>query len=46
MDEGLDTLGYSTRDMPLVATEPVNWWRKGTAFLKAKFSGKKYGSSF
>lgn len=46
LDVWLETQGYSYRELPLVSTEPVNWWRKGTAFLKAKFSGKKYGSSF
>lgn len=27
-------------------TEPVNWVKKGTAFLQAKFFGKKYKESF
>jgi hypothetical protein len=26
--------------------EKINWWKKGTAFLKAKFSHKKYEGSF
>ena len=26
--------------------EPINWVKKGGAFLKAKFFGKKYGASF
>jgi hypothetical protein len=27
-------------------TEPINWWVKGTSFLKAKFFGQKYTKSF
>lgn len=46
MDVWLETNGYAYQELPLVSTEPVNWWKKGTSFLKAKFSGKKYGSSF
>lgn len=26
--------------------EKINWWKKGTAFLKAKFVGKRYEGSF
>ena len=29
-----------------MSTEPVNWWKKGTGFLMAKFVGKKYTKSF
>ena len=46
LDVWLETNGYAYQELPLVSTEPVNWWKKGTSFLKAKFSGKKYGSSF
>ena len=46
LDVWLETNGYAYCELPLVSTEPVNWWKKGTSFLKAKFSGKKYGSSF
>ena len=46
LDVWLETNGYAYKELPLVSTEPVNWWKKGTSFLKAKFSGKKYGSSF
>ena len=27
-------------------TERINWWKKGTSFLKAKFFKKKYTQSF
>ena len=33
-------------EIPLIHMEKINWWKKGTAFLKAKFSGKKYSGSF
>ena len=34
------------RELPCLHMEPVNWWKKGTAFLKAKFIHQKYGASF
>ena len=46
LDVWLETQGYSYQELPLVSPEPVNWWRKGTSFLKAKFLGRKYGASF
>ncbi|MDN0069402.1 MULTISPECIES: DUF4422 domain-containing protein [Collinsella] len=33
-------------EMPTVSPEPVDWVRKGSSFLAAKFLGRKYGSSF
>ena len=33
-------------EMPTVSPEPVDWVKKGSSFLAAKFFGKKYGSSF
>ncbi len=35
-----------TKAIGLVYMEPVNWFKKGTAFLKAKFFRKKYDKSF
>lgn len=35
-----------TMEIPCVHMENVNWWKKGTSFLKAKFFGKKYEGSF
>ncbi len=32
--------------LPLIHTDKVNWFVKGTAFLAAKFMGKKYEKSF
>lgn len=34
------------KEIPLIHMEKINWWKKGGSFLKAKFSGKKYESSF
>lgn len=34
------------KEIPVISTEKVNWLKKGTAFLKAKFFGKKYEKSF
>lgn len=34
------------REVPFMYFEKVDLFRKGTSFLKAKFLGKKYGSSF
>lgn len=33
-------------EIPCAHMEKINWWKKGTAFLKAKFFGKKYEGSF
>jgi hypothetical protein len=30
------------RTLPYLYTEKINWWRKGTRFLKAKFMNTKY----
>ena len=38
--------GIKICEVPLLSTEPVNWWVKGSAFLKAKFGGQKYDKSF
>lgn len=34
------------KELPFIHMEKINWWKKGTAFLKAKFVGKKYEGSF
>ena len=33
-------------ELPCIYTEKVNWLRKGTAFLSAKFLHKRYKNSF
>ncbi|MCD7790247.1 MAG: DUF4422 domain-containing protein [Bacteroides thetaiotaomicron] len=34
------------KEIPCIHMEKINWWKKGEAFLKAKFAGKKYEGSF
>lgn len=34
------------KELPFVYGEKINWFRKGAAFLMAKFFGKKYDRSF
>ena len=34
------------KEIPFIHMEKINWWKKGGAFLKAKFVGKKYSGSF
>lgn len=46
LDVWLKTNGYPYEELPAVSTEPVDWWKKGTGFLMAKFAGKKYTKSF
>lgn len=46
LDVWIKTKGYSYTELPIVSTEPVNWWKKGTGFLMAKFDSKKYTKSF
>lgn len=33
-------------EIPMMNMEKVNWWKKGSLFLAAKFLGKKYDESF
>ena len=33
-------------EIPCIHMEKINWWKKGTAFLKAKYFRKKYEGSF
>lgn len=33
-------------EISYIHMEKINWWKKGTAFLEAKFLGKKYEGSF
>ena len=34
------------KELPYQHMEKINWWKKSTAFLKAKFVGKRYEGSF
>ena len=46
LDVWLNTKGYKYEEVKVISMEKVNWWKKGTSFLKAKLFGKKYGKSF
>ncbi len=46
LDVWLNKNGYSVKEVPVMSMEKVNWFKKGGAFLLAKFTGKKYGKSF
>lgn len=46
LDPWLATNGLSYAELPVVSPEPVDWVKKGTSFLAAKFLGKKYDKSF
>ena len=46
LDVWLNTKGYSYKEVKVISMEKVNWVKKGTSFLKAKFFGEKYGKSF
>ena len=46
LDVWLNTKGYKYEEVKVMSMEKVNWFKKGTSFLKAKFFGEKYGKSF
>lgn len=46
LDVWLDVYGYDYAELPTISPEPVDWWKKGTSFLMAKYAGKKYEKSF
>lgn len=46
MDVWLSTSGYRYAELPVLSPEPVNWAKKGSGFLMAKFCGQRYVASF
>lgn len=46
LDPWLETNGYHYAELPVVSPEPINWWKKGTGFIQAKFFGRTYNKSF
>ena len=46
LDVWINTKGYKYKEVKFMDMQPVDWWKKGTSFLKAKFTGKKYEKSF
>ena len=46
LDVYINTNNLSYKEVRFMDMEYINWWKKGTSFLKAKFFGKKYEGSF
>ncbi len=46
LDVYLRTNNLTYKEVKVIDIENINWWKKGTSFLLAKFFGKKYGKSF
>lgn len=46
LDVWINTKGYNYKEVKFMSIQPVDWWKKGTSFLRAKFTGKKYKGSF
>jgi len=46
LDVWLTKNNYSYKEIPFIYMEKINWYKKITGFLKAKFFDKKYGESF
>ncbi len=46
LDVWLRTNKIGFKEIKVVNIEKINWWKKGTSFLKAKFGKEKYGKSF
>ena len=45
-DVWLNKNNLTYKEINLLDMQKINWWKKGTSFLKAKFFGKKYDKSF
>ena len=46
LDIWINTNKLNYKEVKVIDMQNVNWLKKGTAFLTAKFTGKKYGKSF
>ncbi len=46
LDVWINTNNLKYEEVKVIDIEKVNWLKKGTSFLLAKFTGKKYGKSF
>lgn len=46
LDVYINTNNLNYKEIKFMDMENINWWKKGTSFLKAKFLGKKYEKSF
>ncbi len=46
LDVWLNTKHYKYEEIKVMGLKPTNWIKKGTSFIMAKFTGKKYDKSF
>ena len=46
LDVYINTNNLKYQEVKFMDMDNINWWKKGTSFLKAKFLGKKYEKSF
>ncbi len=46
LDVWINTNNYKYEEVRAIDIEKVNWLKKGSSFLKSKFTGKKYEKSF
>lgn len=46
LDIWINTNKLNYEEIKVIDIQNVNWFKKGSAFLMAKFTGKKYGKSF
>ena len=46
LDKEVGEQGLKVKEIQHIHMEPINWWNKGTAFLKAKFLGRRYEHGF
>ena len=46
LDVWINTNNLKYEEIKVIDMQNVNWFKKGVAFLQAKFTGKKYGKSF
>lgn len=46
LDVWINKNNLKYEEVKVMNMQKVNWWKKGTSFLKAKFTGKKYEKSF
>ena len=46
LDVWINTKGYAYKECRVANMQRINWLKKGSSFLKAKFFGKKYDKSF
>ncbi len=42
----MENNNFTVKEIGCMHIEPINWWKKGGAFLKAKFLHQKYKGSF